>query len=60
METVTLDVAGTPAAFELDFETDTWHSETTFAEGAFPVIAEVAGKRYELYSDGTLGEEELP
>jgi hypothetical protein len=60
METVSLDVAGTGATFELDFDAETWRSDATLAEGEFPLIAEVSGKRYELYSDGTFAEEELP
>jgi hypothetical protein len=60
METVSLDVAGTSATFELDFDDHTWRSDATLAEGEFPLVVEVSGKRYELYSDGTFGEEELP
>jgi hypothetical protein len=60
METVSLDVAGTIATFELDFTGDTWRSDATLTEAEFPLVTELAGKRYELYSDGTFGEEELP
>ena len=42
--------------------TPTFHRVTRveFPEAEFPLIAEVGGKRYEVYSDGSFGEEELP
>jgi hypothetical protein len=42
----------------LDFEARRWSAERAFAEGDFPLIVSVRGKRYELYSDGTFAEEE--
>jgi hypothetical protein len=60
MQEVSIDVDGTPAPFELDLEDGTWRSDADGLEEAeFPLVAEVNGKRYELYSDGTLNEEEL-
>jgi hypothetical protein len=50
------DLAGT---FELDWEAKRWTSAVAYAEGDFPFIAEVAGKRYELYSDGRFDEEDI-
>ena len=43
---------------DLDFETGRWSCERPFAEGDFPLVATVRGKRYELYSDGRFDEEE--
>ncbi len=43
---------------DLDFETYRWSAPRDFAEGDFPLIAAVRGKRYEIYSDGTFAEEE--
>jgi hypothetical protein len=60
METVTITVNNVPEPFELNFEDMTWHAGHAFPEGEFPLIAEVDGKRYEVYSDGTFAEEELP
>lgn len=49
---------GEPRPVEMDFEQRRWWAERGFAEGDFPLIATVRGKRYELYSDGTFDEEE--
>ena len=43
---------------ELDFVRTDWSSDRAFAEGDFPLVAIVRGKRYELYSDGSFDEEE--
>ncbi len=48
------------ATFSIDLDSHTWKTSNEQPEGAFPFVAEVNGKRYELYSDGTLNEEELP
>ncbi len=50
------DLAGT---FELDWNAKRWTSATKYAEGDFPFVAEVEGKRYELYSDGRFDEEDI-
>jgi hypothetical protein len=60
METVIISVNDAPEPFELNFDDMTWHAGHDVPEGEFPLIAEVNGKRYEVYSDGTFGEEELP
>jgi hypothetical protein len=57
-EPVQVDV-GESGPVRLDFEKKRWTAERAFAEGDFPLIALVRGKRYELYSDGTFNEEEL-
>ena len=59
MHATSIDIDGTPRAFQLDFERDQWHAVEEIAEAEFPLIAEVDGKRYELYSDGTFSEEEV-
>lgn len=46
-------------SFQIDWDTMTWTGKTTHAEGEFPYIAHVRGKRYELYSDNTFNEEQL-
>ena len=43
---------------ELDFDTSTWSAEQAQPEAEFPVPIHLAGKRYELYSDGTFAEVE--
>jgi hypothetical protein len=50
------DVNGT---FDMNFEANRWTSATAFEEGDFPFIAELRGRRYELYSDGTFNEQEV-
>jgi len=44
----------------MDFETSTWKTERSFDEGDFPFIVATQGKRFEIYSDGTFAEEEMP
>jgi hypothetical protein len=44
---------------DVDLTAKRWTSPHAYDEGDYPLIAEIDGKRYELYSDGTLGEEEL-
>jgi hypothetical protein len=53
-------VAGVAEPIELDFDTFKWHSARELPEAEFPLIATVDGERFELYSDGTFDEEELP
>jgi hypothetical protein len=55
---VTIDVDGRPVQFRLDWQHSRWHSMDTLEEGLFPLITVVDGRRYELYSDGTLAEVE--
>jgi hypothetical protein len=40
--------------FRLDLNNRRWHSLEAPDEAAFPLIKVVSGKRYELYSDGSL------
>jgi hypothetical protein len=63
--TITIDFEGRNLEFTLDAEDGTWtpvDTEATEAldEGEFPLIGTLDGKRYELYSDGTFDEVELP
>jgi len=60
MHEISIRIAGEPQTFQLDFENHVWHSVRELPEGEFPLVAEVARKRYELYSDRTFAEEELP
>jgi hypothetical protein len=53
-------IAGVVQPIELDFDTFKWHSAQDLPEAEFPLIATVDGERFELYSDGTFDEEELP
>jgi hypothetical protein len=57
--TVQLQVGDETISFTLNFTTWRWSSASHLTEGDFPLIAVVEGKRYELYSDGTLAEVEL-
>jgi hypothetical protein len=60
MHIVSIDVDGTPEAFELDLGHGTWHSDAeSVDEAEYPLVTVLDGKRYELYSDGTFSEQEL-
>lgn len=56
---ITISVGNQTVPFRLDFTNERWHSLDELGESDFPLIAEVEGKRYELYSDGTMAEAEL-
>jgi hypothetical protein len=56
--TIHIDVDGHAVSFRLDFKNWRWHSLQELEEGAFPLITDVEGKRYELYSDGIFAEVE--
>ena len=58
LETVAATSGDFTGTFQLDWEALTWQCATSFEEGNFPFVAEVRGKRYELYSDGRFDEEE--
>ncbi|MGP6157643.1 MAG: hypothetical protein ACLPYS_09110 [Vulcanimicrobiaceae bacterium] len=58
LETVQATSGNGTGTFVLDWDALRWQSATSFEEGAFPFVAEVRGKRYELYSDGGFDEEE--
>ncbi len=55
---VPIDVEGRPVQFRLDWKQSRWHSMEALKEAMFPLITVVDGRRYELYSDGTLAEVE--
>ncbi len=64
MDRVSIPFESKTIAFDLDQTAKHWHPiDATHDEvldlGDFPLIAEVGGKRYELYDDGTFAEEEL-
>lgn len=56
---VNIHVSNRTVPFRLDWVHQRWHSLEVLEESDFPLIAEVDGKRYELYSDGNFAEEEL-
>jgi len=56
--TIEIEVEGRNIPFRLDWEDRRWASLEDQNEGNFPLIAEVSGKRYELYSDETFAEVE--
>ncbi|MGD0136778.1 MAG: hypothetical protein ABSE57_32440 [Bryobacteraceae bacterium] len=56
--TIEIEVEGRNIPFRLDWEDRRWESLEKQQESNFPLIAEVSGKRYELYSDETFAEVE--
>jgi hypothetical protein len=61
MHTVSVEVDEQPKTFELDLANKTWrHAGEEIAEAEFPLTTWVDDKRYELYSDGTLSQEDPP
>jgi ribose 5-phosphate isomerase B len=58
-ETVEALSGGQRETFVLDWYARRWSSEREHEIAAFPFIATVVDKRYELYGDGTFNEEEL-
>ncbi len=50
--------------FRLDWDNRRWSSDVEYDMSDFPFVAEIRGKRFELYGDGrvdgTFDEEELP
>lgn len=63
METVVIAFEGRRLEFNFHYDTRKWtavESSTCglLSEGAFPLIADASGKRYELYSDKTFAEVE--
>jgi hypothetical protein len=64
LKTVVVELQGQPLEFTLDRNTHKWvpvepPTSELLQEGEFPLVASAAGKRYELYSDGTFDEVEL-
>ena len=57
--TVHIRIAGEPAPFDLYFDAKRWDSKHAPEESDFPLVAEIDGKRYELYSDKTFAEVEM-
>lgn len=58
-QTAQIVVDGEPHPFRLNFDDHTWSADHAVEEADFPLITELSGRRYELYSDGTFGEVEL-
>jgi hypothetical protein len=54
--TIEIEVEGRNIPFRLDWEDRRWESLEDQNESNFPLIAEISGKRYELYSDETFAE----
>jgi hypothetical protein len=50
---------GESSTFTLDWNEMTWTNAAKLEEELFPFVAEIDGKRYELYSDGRFDEEEI-
>ena len=46
-------------AFDVDLASKRWFAKNVPEEGCFPLVTDLDGKRYELYSDGTLAEVEM-
>jgi hypothetical protein len=64
LENVIIALEGRRLEFNLHHDTRKWTAvdPSTYrllSEGEFPLIADAAGKRYELYSDQTFGEVEV-
>ncbi|HTA39765.1 MAG TPA: hypothetical protein VK760_11840 [Candidatus Acidoferrales bacterium] len=57
--TAHIRIAGEPTPFDLDFDSKRWSSKQLPEECDFPLVAEIDGKRYELYSDKTFAEVEM-
>jgi hypothetical protein len=51
--TIRINVGGREFSVELDRADSRWKCADPPGEAAFPLAAVVAGRRYELYSDGT-------
>lgn len=64
VETLVVTIEGRRFEFSLDPQTQRWApvaltTHDLLQESEFPLIGHAAGKRYELYSDGTFAEVEL-
>ena len=57
-DNIELRIADRPAHFTLHWDSAQWDSPDDVTQAAFPLVAHLAGKRYELYSDGTFAEVE--
>lgn len=56
---VEIEVDGRTVPCRLDEKQGRWHCPQEPQEADFPLVAVAAGKRYELYSDGTFAEVEV-
>jgi len=56
--TIEIEIEGRTIPFRLDWEEGRWNTLEEQKESDFPLITEVSGKRYELYSDQTFAEVE--
>ncbi len=58
MTSVQIEVESRAVWFSLDRGNGRWHCAESLQEAGFPLISVLEGKRYELYSDGTIAEVE--
>jgi len=58
MAIVSIKVDGSEVPFTYEFATGRWTAPADLEEGIFPLSAEIDGRRYEFYSDGTFNEVE--
>lgn len=57
-DNIELRIADKPAHFTLHWDSKQWDSPDDVTQADFPLIAHLAGKRYELFSDGAFAEVE--
>jgi hypothetical protein len=58
-QNVQISVEGQVMPLDVDIASKRWSAKDVPGEGCFPLVMDLNGKRYELYSDGTLGEVEM-
>ncbi len=58
-QNVQISVEGQVTPFDVDLTSKRWSAKDVPKEGCFPLVMNLDGKRYELYSDGTLAEVEM-
>jgi hypothetical protein len=61
MPSIQVNVGQQDVEFVLNFEGEhgRWTAQTQVHESCFPLVVELGGRRYELYSDGTFSEQEM-
>jgi hypothetical protein len=55
---IEIRIADQTAHFTLHWDSSQWDSPDDITQADFPLIAHSAGRRYELYSDGTFSQVE--
>jgi hypothetical protein len=55
---IEISIADKTAHFTLHWDSKQWDSSDDITEAEFPLVTHLAGRRYELYSDGTFSEVE--